>query len=331
MKAITRDRYGMPEVLALTERERPAVKDREVLVRMRAAAIHPGDQIMLTGEPYLIRPMFGLRRPRNPVPGFDVAGTVAEVGSGATGIEVGDEVFGEGRGTLAEYTVARSDKLAHKPAAITFEQAAATPMSGLTALHALRDQAKVEPGQRVLVNGAAGGIGTFAVQLAKSYRAEVTGVCSGRNVELVRSLGADHVIDYREADFTRTGERYDVILDNVGNHSLSALRRALVPGGMLLPNNGTNGGRWTGTIGRIVAANLISPFVRQRLRTFVSTANRQDLVVLGEMLESGTVTAVIGQTYPLAEAPEAFRTLMTGHARGKLVITAGNPMPPSGR
>lgn len=320
MKAITQSAYGSPDVLTLGELDQPTPNDGEVLVRVRAAAIHPGDQIVLTGQPYLIRPMFGLRRPRNPVRGFDVAGTVLETGAGVTEFGVGDEVFGEGKGTLAECTVARSDRLARKPAGITFEQAAAAPVSGLTALHALRDHAKVQPGQRVLINGAAGGIGTFAVQLATYYRAEVTGVCSADNAELVRSLGADHIIDYHQDDFTRIGERYEVILDNVGNHSLSALRRALVPGGILLPNNGTAGNRWTGTIGRLVAANVMSPFVRQRLRTFLSTPNHDDLVVLGELLESGTITPVIGGTYPLTEVADAFRNLMTGHARGKLIV-----------
>lgn len=321
MQAITQGGYGTPDVLTFSERDQPAPKDGEVLVRVHAAAIHPGDQLALTGRPYVIRPMFGLRRPRNPVRGFDVAGTVAELGGGVTEWRVGDEVFGEGKGTLAEYTVARPDKLARKPASVTFAQAAATPVSALTALHALRDHAKVRSGHRVLINGAAGGIGTFAVQLAASYGAEVTGVCSAGNAELVRSLGADHVIDYRQDDFTRTGERYDVILDNVGNHSLSALRRALVPGGILLPNNGTAGNRWTGTIGRIVAANVLSLFVRERLTTFVSMPNRDDLAVLAQLLESGTITPVIGKTYPLAQAPDAFRELLTGHARGKLVIT----------
>jgi NADPH:quinone reductase-like Zn-dependent oxidoreductase len=322
MKAITQDRYGPPDVLTSTDIDRPVARDTEVLVRVHAAAANPADFFMMTGVPYVFfRPAFGLRKPRDGVRGTDLAGTVEAVGSNVTRFKPGDEVFGEGRGTFAEYAVARADKLAPKPASLTFEQAAAVPMAACVALQALRDHAKVEPGQRVLVNGAAGGIGTFAVQIAKWLGAEVTGVCSTRNVELVRSIGADQVIDYTREDFTRGEHRYHVILDNVANHSLSALRRVLTPTGTLLSNNGSSGGRWLGVLPRLAKERLVSPFVRQRLPMFVSTAKQEDLATLAELLEAGTIAPVIDRTYPLGEAPDAMRLVRTGHARGKVVIT----------
>jgi NADPH:quinone reductase-like Zn-dependent oxidoreductase len=322
VKAIVQDRYGSADVLELREIDKPVMKDGEVLVRVHAAAIHAGDLLVMGGRPYLMRLMgFGLRRPRKRIPGFDVAGRVEAVGRSVTRFRPGDEVFGECSGALAEYVSTSERKLAVKPAGLTFEQAAAVTTSGVTALRGLRDAAKVQPGQHVLINGASGGVGTFAVQIAKTLGAEVTGVCGTGNVDLVRSIGADHVIDYTRQDFTRGAERYDVILDNVANHSLSACRRVLTPRGTLLPNNGTSGGRWTGTLGRILAAVALSPFLRQRLRPFVIFVGKDDLTALVELIEAGKVTPVIGRTYPLDEAPEAIRYLEQGHARGKVVIT----------
>jgi NADPH:quinone reductase-like Zn-dependent oxidoreductase len=323
MKAIVQDKYGPPDdVLELRDINKPVVKDDEVLVRVHAAAVHPGDLLIMRGLPYILRLMgFGLLRPRKRVPGFDVAGHVETVGKKVTRFQPGDEVFGMCKGALAEYVSVSEDKLAPKPANLTLEQAAAVPISGVTALRALRDHGKVQPGQTVLINGASGGVGTFAVQIAKSLGAEVTGVCSTRKVDLVRSIGADHVIDYTQEDFTQSGQRYDVILDNVANHSLSDCRRALTPKGTLIPNNGTAGGRWTGTLGRTVKALVMSPFLRQRLRPFISKEKNGDLVVLKELIEAGKVIPVIDRTYPLSEAPDAIRHLEEGHARGKVVIT----------
>jgi NADPH:quinone reductase-like Zn-dependent oxidoreductase len=302
MKAIVQDRYGSPDVLELREIDTPVPKHHEVLVRVRAAAVHPGDWLLMRGRPYLMRLGTGLRGPRKRIPGFDVAGHVEAVGKGVTELQPGDEVFGEGKGSLAEYACAREDRLAAKPANLTFEQAAAAPVSALTALHALRDHGRVQPGQKVLINGASGGIGTFAVQIAKD-------------------LGADHVIDYTRDDFTRSGLQYDLILDNVANHSLSDCRRALTAKGMLIPNNGTSGGRWVGPLGRMGKAALLSPFVSQKLRSFLSTASTEDLLVLGGLIEAGKVTPVIDRTYPLSEAAEALGHVGAGHARGKVVIS----------
>lgn len=321
MEAIVQDRYGSPDVLELRDIDEPEVKDDEVLVRVHAAAVHPGDQLFVRGLPYIIRIGSGLLKPRKRVPGFDVAGRVEAVGKNATEFQPGDEVFGKCNGSCVEYVSVSEDSLALKPANLTFEQAAALTTSGVAALHALRDTGKVQPGQQVLINGASGGVGTFAVQIAKSLGAEVTGVCSTRNVDLVRSIGADHVIDYTQEDFTRSGQRYDFILDNVANHSLSDCRRALTARGTLVPNNGTSGGRWIGTVGRSFKALALSPFVRQRLRPFVSLPKKEDLVVLKEFIEAGKITPVIDRTYPLSEVPEAMRYLEKGHAQGKIVIT----------
>jgi NADPH:quinone reductase-like Zn-dependent oxidoreductase len=276
MKAIVQDRYGPPEVLRFDEIDQPVPSKNKVLVRVHAAAVNPADVFVTAGTPYVMRLGFGLRRPRSRVRGMDLAGTVTATGPGVTRFRPGDEVFGEGDGSLAEFTLAGTDKLAVKPANLTFTQAAAVPMAALTALHAIRDHGKVRPGHAVLINGAAGGIGTFAVQIATSLGAEVTGVCSTRNVELVRSLGAAHVVDYTREDLN-DGKRYDVILDNVGNHPLADLRRLLTRDGTLLPNSGTPGGRWFGPLGRIARATVTSPFVRHQLRVFVSTANHADL------------------------------------------------------
>ncbi len=322
MKAIIQDTYGSPDVLQLKDIDRPVVRDDEALVRVHAAAVHPGDLLIMRGQPYILRVLgFGLRRPKKQVPGFDVAGHVEAVGTKVTKFRPGNEVFGVCKGALVEYVSTSQDKLAPKPANLTLEQAAAVPISGLVALRALRDHGKVQPGQKVLINGASGGIGTFAVQIAKSLGAEVTGVCSTRNVDMVRSIGADHVIDHTQEDFTRSGRHYDVILDNVANRSLSDCRRALTPTGTLIPNNGTAGGRWTGTLGRTIMALVMSPFLRQRLRPFVSKDGNGDLVVLKELIEAGKVTPIIDRTYKLSEAPDAIRHLAEGHARGKVVIT----------
>jgi NADPH:quinone reductase-like Zn-dependent oxidoreductase len=261
------------------------------------------------------------------VRGTDVAGVVEDVGGDVTDLRPGDEVFGslwENRrapGTFAEFTVAPASQVIRKPAGLSFEDAGAAVMSGLTALSAMRDVGRVGPGSRVLINGASGGVGTFAVQIAKTLGAEVTGVCSTRNVDLVRSIGADHVIDYTQEDFTQGGPRYDLILDNVANHSLSDLRRALTPEGILLPNSGSGGGRWFGPLGRTALASVLSPFVGRQGRPFVATVKTKDLVDLTELIKAGKLTPVIDRTYPLSETPEAMRYVAQGHARGKVVIT----------
>jgi len=267
----------------------------------------------------MLRAGYGLGRPKNPVRGTDVAGTVEAVGSGVTALHVGDEVFGSCTGAFAEHAVAKDADVIAKPATISFEEAAGTTMSGLVALQALRDVARVQAGQQVLVNGASGGIGTFAVQIAKTLGAEVTGVCSTPHLELVASIGADHVIDYTRDDFTRNGHRYDVILDMADNRSLSDRRRALTPRGTLIPNAGT-GNRWIGSLGRIVRARIVSLFTGQSLRPFLSTQNRDDLLALGQLLEDGSVRPVVGATHPLTDAAAALETAGGGHATGKVVI-----------
>ena len=315
MKAIVQDRYGGPEALELAEIDRPPLGDRDALVRVHAASIHFGDQMIMRGKPKLFRPIYGFGKPRNRVPGLDIAGTVEAVGTGVTRFGPGEEVFGTCTGALAEYVGTPEDKLERKPSNLTFEQAAAVPTSGLAALHGIRDAGKVQPGQKVLINGASGGVGTFAVQIAKALGAEVTGVCSTRNVELVRALGADQVIDYTQEDFTQGGPRYDLILDNAGNHSLSALRRALAPTGRLIPNSGSAG------LGTFITAFVSSPFLRQQGRPYLSVPKLKDLTFLKELIEAGKVTPAIDRTYPLSDAADAFRYLENGHARGKVVIT----------
>ena len=315
MKAIVQDRYGGPEALELAEIDRPPLGDRDALVRMHAASIHFGDQMIMRGKPKLFRPIYGFGKPRSRVPGLDIAGTVEAVGTGVTRFGPGEEVFGTCTGALAEYVGTLEDKLDRKPSNLTFEQAAAVPTSGLAALHGIRDAGKVQPGRKVLINGASGGVGTFAVQIAKALGAEVTGVCSTGNVELVRALGADQVIDYTQEDFTQGGPRYDLILDNAGNHSLSALRRALAPTGRLIPNSGSAG------LGTFITAFVSSPFLRQQGRPYLSVPKLMDLTVLTELIEAGKVTPAIDRTYPLSEATDAFRYLGNGHARGKVIIT----------
>ena len=315
MKAIVQDRYGGPEALELAEIDRPPLGDRDALVRMHAASIHFGDQMIMRGKPKLFRPIYGFGKPRSRVPGLDIAGTVEAVGTGVTRFGPGEEVFGTCTGALAEYVGTLEDKLDRKPSNLTFEQAAAVPTSGLAALHGIRDAGKVQPGRKVLINGASGGVGTFAVQIAKALGAEVTGVCSTGNVELVRALGADQVIDYTQEDFTQGGPRYDLILDNAGNHSLSALRRALAPTGRLIPNSGSAG------LGTFITAFVSSPFLRQQGRPYLSVPKLKDLTFLRELIEAGKVTPAIDRTYPLSDAADAFRYLGNGHARGKVVIT----------
>lgn len=322
MKAMTQDRYGSADVLALNDITVPVVGDDEVLIRVRAAGVGPDVWHLMTGRPYFVRLMgVGLRRPKNPVPGWDVAGSVEAVGKDVTQFEPGDEVFGSCRGAFAEYACAQADKLAPKPANLSFEQAAAVPVSGCTALHGLRDAGEIEAGQTVLIIGASGGVGTFAVQLGKAFGAHVTGVCSTTKVDLVRSIGADHVIDYTREDFGDGAQRYDLILDTAGRRPLSHLRRALTPRGTLVIVGGEGGGRWIGGFDRQLRAALVSRFVAQRLRPLTSVERQKDLLCLKEFIEAGKVTPVINRTYPLNEAPKALSDADEGHGRGKVVIT----------
>lgn len=321
MRAAVQRRYGPPSVLAVAEVARPLPGRSEVLVQVSAASVHPGDYFVMTGEPYLVRLVFGLRRPRHGIPGRDLAGVVTAVGKDVTALRPGDEVFGwSTAGTLAEYACVPAGNLVPVPANLTVLDAAAVPTSAMTALQAMRNVAKVRPGQTVLVTGASGGVGSFAIQIAKAFGAEVTAVCSTRNVDVVRSLGADHVVDYTRTDFTRTDKRYDVILDNVEAQPLAAVRRALTPTGTLIPNSG-RGGRWLGPVGRIVKARVLSGFTRQHLKPFLSVEKRQDLLTLADLLTTEQVTPVIDRTYPLSEAADALRYVAAGHTRGKVVIT----------
>ena len=319
MRAIVHDAYGPPELLELREIDRPILDEGGVLVRVHAAALHVGDSFALRGTPLPMRMMTGLLRPKYGVPGFDLAGQVEAVGSGVKRFKPGDEVFGVCNGSCAEYASTKEDLLAPKPANLRLEQAAALPTSALAALHGLRNAGKIRAGQKVLINGAAGGVGTFAVQIAKSFGAEVTGVCSTANVDLVRSLGADHVIDYTREDFTRGGP-YDLIFDNVENRSLSECRRALTPNGTLVLNSGT-GARGIEMLARLLKPLVVSPFVRQNLRRFLSTPNHQDLLVLKDLVEAGKLRPVIDRTFPLSRTAEALRHIEDGHARGKVVVT----------
>ena len=319
MKAIVQVKYGSPDVLRLEDIDKPVAKDDEVLVRVHAAAVNIGDWHLLRGMPYVMRAVFGLRNPRRAVPGLDIAGRVEAVGRNVKQFRAGDEVFGWCRGAFAEYACAAENNLLPKPANLTFEQSAAVGDSAFTALAAVRDQGKVQPGQRVLINGASGGVGTFAVQIAKSFGANVTGVCSTRNVDMVRSIGADQVIDYTNADFTQTEPRYDVMLDLVGSRSLSDCRRALTPRGTYVLVGVSDMGRWLG-LSRQIKVLLLSPVVRQRMRVFIVRHNREDLVVLKELVEAGEIAPVIDRRYELSEVPEALRAQGEGHARGKIVV-----------
>jgi NADPH:quinone reductase-like Zn-dependent oxidoreductase len=326
MKAIRYYRYGPPDVLELQDIDMPAVGDDEVLVRVRAASVNPLDWHFMRGAPYLLRAMAGLSRPRASAArlGADMAGSVEAVGANVTEFRPGDQVFGglDDRGTLAEYISIRQDAaVLAMPARLTFEQAASVPVAGCTALQALRDKGQVRPGHKVLINGASGGVGTFAVQLAKAFGAEVTGVCSTQNAELVASIGADQVIDYAREDFTRAGRRYDLLVDIAGNRTLAETRRVLAPKGVLVGVGGPNKGRWIGPLGRSVRMALLSPAVSQRMVFFLARQDKADLAVLRELLEAGKVTPVVDRTYPLSEVAEAIGYLEEGHARGKVAIT----------
>jgi NADPH:quinone reductase-like Zn-dependent oxidoreductase len=321
MKAIVQDRYGpLEEVLQLREVGTPTPGPGQVLARIQAASVHIGDCHIIRGVPKLFRPMYGLRRPRAPIPGTDMAGMVEAVGADVTRFEPGDAVLGWCSGAFATHAIAVDQALAHKPHGLTFEEASALGVSAMTALQALRDHGKLQPGQHVLVVGASGGVGTFAVQIAKAMGAEVTGVCRTRNVELVGSIGADHVIDYSVEDFTQGGPRYDLILDNVGSHSLSATRRALKPTGRLLSNGSPVGG-WVGGLGNVIGAGLASMFVRQQGRPFVSMPRSEDLAELLAMVEAGRLRPVIERTYPLAQTAAAIAHVAEGHNRGTTVIS----------
>jgi NADPH:quinone reductase-like Zn-dependent oxidoreductase len=325
VRAIVQSSYGPPESLRLQEVERPEIGDDGVLVRVRAASVNPLDWHVVRGLPYLLRLSEGLRRPKVPVRGVDVAGVVEAVGAAVTELRPGGEVFGMRNGSLAEYVAGRERNFAPKPAALGFEEAAALPVAGITALQALRDKGELQGGQKLLVNGAAGGVGTLAVQIAKAWGADVTGVCSARNVELVRSLGADDVVDYAARDFTRDGRRYDLILDLVGNRSLRDLRRALTPKGTLVMSGGgdvsTNRRKLLGPMAFTLRGIALSPFVGQRLLPFLAKLRKEDLLALAELVDAGKLRPVLDRTFPLPEAPEALRYLEAGHARGKVAIT----------
>jgi NADPH:quinone reductase-like Zn-dependent oxidoreductase len=325
MKAIVQEVYGSMDVLELREIDRPVPTDNEVLLQVRAAGLHRGDWHVMTGLPYMIRvvvPKLGLRRPKVPVRGMDVAGTVEAVGANVTRFQPGDAVFGWCDGSFAEYASAPEDQLAAKPATLSFEQAAVVPISGFAALQGLRDVGGIQAGQRVLIIGAAGGVGSFAVQLAKAFGAQVTGVASTSQLELVRSIGADAVIDYTRQDVTDGTRHFDLILDCAGRRTLSQLRRALTPKGTLVIVGGEGGGRWMGGFLRNLRAPVLSRFGGQRLRMLASKERPEDLQTLRELLEAGQVTPVIDRTFPLPEVPEAFRQLVEGRGRGgKLVIT----------
>ena len=321
MQAIVQHTYGAADELRLERISRPEIADNEVLLRVHAAGLDRGTWHLMTGRPYMLRLALGFRGPRNPVPGRDVAGTVVTIGSAVTRFSVGDEVFGMARGSFAEYAAAREDKLAPKPVNASFEQAAVVPISGGTALQALRDAGRVEHGQEVLILGASGGVGSYAVQLVKAFGGEVTGVASTAKLDLVRSLGADHVIDYTRDDFADGANHYDLILDIAGNPELSRLRRALTPTGTAVIVGGEEGGRWTGGFGRSLRAPLLSPFVGQRLAMLASKERASDLERLTPLIEEGKVIPSIDRTYPLERVPEAMRHLEGGKARGKVAIT----------
>ena len=320
MRVITYYEYGGPDVLKLEEVETPILQDDQALVRVRAAALNPYDMHFLHGTPYLMRFSTGLRKPKFPGIGVDFSGVVESVGKNFTGSQAGDAVFGGHQGALAEYLVISAKRrLVKKPENVSFEQAAAVTVAGQTALQALRDAGKLQPGQTVLINGASGGVGTFAVQIAKHLGAEDTGVCSGGNTELVRSLGADHTIDYIQQDYTQGGVHYDLIIDNVGSHSLPANRRVLKPNGRCVMVGGQKG-KWVKPLDRVVAAMIYSRLVHQAMGMMMTRPSRDDLALLAELMQQGKVTPVIDKTYRLSEAAEAMRRLETGRARGKIVI-----------
>jgi len=326
IKAIVYHEYGSPDdVLELQDIDKPVVNDDDVLARVHAASVNPYDWHWVTGLPHFSRTQFGLRKPKVDGLGADMAGQVEAVGKNVTRIQPGDDVFGDlsvcGLGAFAEYVCVPEHAVVRKPANLTFEQTAAVPLAATTALQGLRDHGRIQSGQKVLINGASEGVGTFAVQIAKSFGAEVTGVCSTRNMEMVRSIGADHVIDYTQEDFTRSGQRYDLMLDLVGNRSVSECRRVLTPQGVYMASFGQPDHRWLGPLAQVFRTLALSPFVSQKMTMYVMKPNQKDLVVLQELLESGKVAPVIDRTYPLSRIPEAFRYLEEGHAQGKVVIT----------
>jgi len=322
MKAIVYCEYGSPDVLRLEQIEKPVPNDDQVLIKVRAASVNPYDWHFIRGTPYILRLDAGLRKPKSLRLGGDVAGQIEAVGKNVTQYKPGDEVFGLCTGAWGEYCLGKS-RLALKPPNITFEEAASIPVAAISALQALRDKGKVQPGQKVLINGASGGVGTFAVQIAKSMGAEVTGVCSGRNVEMVRSLGADHVIDYTKDDFTKGQERYDVILDNVGTQPLSGFRAVLKPSGIcvMIGGGGPHEGNWIGPLARPIKALLLQPFISQKMSMMIADMTHKDLAVMADLMQSGKVKAVIDRTFKLSEVPEAVRYSETGRARGKVIIT----------
>lgn len=315
MKAIVHNRYGSPDVLEYKEIAPPVVRDDDVLLRVAAASVNAGDIFTMRGSPWLVRFSTGFPRPKDHVLGWDAAGVVEAVGKNVTRFKPGDAVYCACSGSFADLARARENTVALKPASLTFEQAAAVPTAGLAALQGLRAVGQVQPGQKVLINGASGGVGTFAVQIAKALGAEVTGVCSTRNVEMVRSLGADHVVDYTQEDFTRNGQRYDLILDNAGNRSFSDLRRALTLQGVILPNSGHGG------MGYVIKAFALAPFMRQQGSMYVAAPNGANMEALTALIEAGQVKLVIDRIYPLRDARRAFRYLEEEHARGKVVLT----------
>ncbi|MGD0578301.1 MAG: NAD(P)-dependent alcohol dehydrogenase [Bryobacteraceae bacterium] len=322
MKAIVYTEYGPPDVLQFTEVAKPIPKDDEVLIQIHAASVNPLDWHFMRGRPYFVRILAGPRKPKVTRLGVDLSGQVEAVGRNVTQFKPGDEVFGACRGAFAEYVCASDRALVVKPDNVTFEQAAAVPTAALTALQGLRDKGQIQPGQKVLINGAAGGVGTFAVQIAKSFGADVTGVCSTRNVDMVRSIGAGQVVDYTREDFTQSGQQYDLILDMIGNHSLSDCRRALTPKGTLVLVGGPDNGRWLGPFTGMLKAVVLTRFGSQKLLPFLAHLSKEDLIILQELLAAGKVTPVIDRSYPLSEVPEAIRYLEEGHAQGKIVITS---------
>lgn len=327
MKAAVYARYGLPDVLEIVDVPKPAPKDGEVRIEVRAAAINPLDGYFMRGRPYALRGMSGLRQPTPTCPGVDVAGCVEAVGGAVTRFRPGDDVYGVARGACAEYVCASEGKLVSKPAALTFEQAAAVPVAAVTALQGLRDRGRIQAGQRVLINGAAGGVGTFAVQIAKSFGTNVTGVCSSRNLDMVRSIGADHVLDYTKEDFTRNGRQYDLLFDCVASRGLLARRRLVSPGGMyVVAGVGGIGGRWIGPLARVVKALLLSRLTGN-VSMFLASIHVADLTVLNGLMQSGKVTPVIDRCYPLDHAAEAIRHQQTGHARGKIIVTVKQEPP----
>jgi NADPH:quinone reductase-like Zn-dependent oxidoreductase len=336
MKAAVYTRYGPPDVVHIKDVEKPIPQDNEVLIHVRAASVNALDGGLMKGRPYIGRLLFGLRQPKDTRPGRDVAGQVEAVGTNVTQFAPGDLVFGlcpsrphdagvavwvHCQGAFAEYVCAPESTVVTKPENVTFEQAAAVPLAALTALQGLRDKGRIRPGQKVLINGAAGGVGTFAVQIARSFGAEVTGVCSTRNVDLVRSIGADRVIDYTQEDFTKSGQRYDLLFDCIGNHALSTCRHVLHPQGILLMAGTRSGRGMIGLFARLITALVLSGFVGQKLITFLARPSKEDLAIMADLVATGKVTPVIDRRYSLSEVPEAIRYLEQGHARGKVVIT----------